>query len=128
MKKQLYPNCNRLFKSIFYCGPRKYNIIRAKLKPNCSALKEHLCHYLHVMDSSQCPCGSHIETIFHYFFECTLYECQRQTMINSLIPLTLDISTNTFLYGDRSNSKSLKTNFDIIDIVDNFIKDTERFN
>ena len=72
-----------------------------------------------MVDNPQYQCGSHIETIFHYFFNVHF-------TINSLIPLTLDISTNTFLYGDRS--KFLKTNFDIIDIVDNFIKDTERFN
>ena len=106
--KHLYPISNRLQKSLFCYGSRKCNIIRARLRIGCSGLREHLCNYLHVIDSPKCQCGNESETVFHYFFECILFENQRQKMMQDLIPLTLEISTKTFLFGDTS--KSLKIN------------------
>ena len=125
LKRLSCPSTDKFFKLLSYYGPRKSNILRARLRLNCSELNDHLCNYLHVITNPKCQCGSLCESVFHYFFECILYEKERDLLIQNLIPLTLDISTTTFLYGDLKIS--LDFNFKIIESVDKFIKDTHRF-
>ena len=56
----------------FSMGSRKINIIMAKLRMNCSNLNSHLFR-IKVVVNSNCKCGYHDETVFHYLFECPLY-------------------------------------------------------
>ena len=125
LKQFVCPITDKFLKSLYNYGPRRSNILRARLRLNCSELNDHLCNYLHVINSSKCQCGSLYESVFHYFFECILYEKERDLLIESIIPLTSNISVGMFLYGDREIS--IESNFRIIEIVDKFIKDTNRF-
>lgn len=125
LRQILYPNVNKLNKCVSQYGPRFCNTIRSKLRLKCSGLNNHLCNHLHVLDSPECHCGSPRETVFHYFFECILFENQREKLIHDMSQLTLDISINTFIYGDAT--KSIKCNYNILKCVDQFIKDTNRF-
>ena len=49
-------NCSKLY----YVGQRKFNIILAQLRMNCSNLNAHL-YSLHVIDSPACGCSHRVE-------------------------------------------------------------------
>ena len=62
-----------LRKKLFYIGDRHWNVIQSKMRMNCSPLKEHLAHNLHVIENSTCDCGLSVENNSHFLLECRLY-------------------------------------------------------
>ena len=66
---------------------------------NCSPLKEHLAHNLHVIENSTCNCHLSVETNSHFLLECRLYAQHRQSMLSKLHDLLL-ITTDFLLYGN----------------------------
>ena len=44
----------KLIKKLFCIGDRYWNVIHSKMRMNCSPLKEHLAHNLHVIENSTC--------------------------------------------------------------------------
>ena len=97
-KKSLFPDCVRKWNSLekdlrkecsynsfrskitpivncpdlYYVGLRKFNIIHAQLRMNCSNLNAHL-HSLHVIDSPACVCSHREEDTAHFFLDCSFY-------------------------------------------------------
>ena len=55
-------------KELYMCGSRKYSMIHAQMRMNCSNLKAHL-HSLHVIDNCTCACGHEIESSMHFFIQ-----------------------------------------------------------
>ena len=87
--------------SLFYIGIRKFNVIRAQLRMNCSNLNAHL-HNLHVIDSPACVCSHSIEdTAAHFFLYCPLYYTQRLTLQNIVSRYT-EFKLETLLFGDTN--------------------------
>ena len=69
------------------------------MQMNCSPLKEHLAHNLHVIENSTYDCGLSVETNSHFLLECRLYAQHRQSMLSKLQDLP-SITTDFLLYGD----------------------------
>ena len=105
------------------CGDRKLNIIHTRLRSFSSNLHSDL-HRVNLISSSSCQCGHSNENAFHFFFECALFDEQRNRLVQKLLyftPLTLD----KLLFGDLSLSDH--ENYNIMDAVYCYIKETKRF-
>ena len=112
--------CNPLF----YIGARWSSIQHARLRIGCSALNDHLCTNLHVIQSSQCKCGHPIEDNNHYFFDCILFENEREHLL-SLVNRHCQPTTEIFLNGHES--LSLAVNMEVLIAVHEFIVKSGRF-
>ena len=112
----------------YYLGERSENVILARIRMECSALKAHL-HKLHVISDPSCPCQTGRETSRHYFFKCPLYIHQRTKLIDDLkekMHIHIDDSKlNILLYGNHRLGE--KANKRIVEHVHIFIRDTKRF-
>jgi hypothetical protein len=110
---------------LYYFGGRLEAAIHARLRIKNSPLKSHLYNNLHVIDSPLCPCGKgKNETPKHYFFECTLYNDQRRTMLTELMPFVVN-NVDFLLYGVPGSNHL--DNIHIFKAVHNYIRDTKRF-
>ena len=109
--------------SIYYFGQRKFNIIHAQLRMNCSNLNAHL-YNLHVIDSPSCVCSHHVEDTVHFFFQCPLYYTQR-LKLRDVVNRFTEFKIETLLHGD--DSISYDDNLEILQGVHDFIKDSDRF-
>lgn len=108
---------------LYNYGERKYNIIHAQLRLNCSNLNSHLVS-LHVLDDPSCLCGHVNEDANHFFLSCPLYVQERQTLFNG-ISAFCDVTLETILYGNKD--VSLENNITIFSYVHDFIKLSNRF-
>ena len=109
--------------SLFYLGQRKFNIIHAQLRMNCSNLSAHL-YSLHVVNSPGCICSHTAEDAAHYFLDCPLYYAQRMTLRNVVTRYT-QFDLNVLLYGDSGIDHD--RNVVIVQAVHDYIRDSERF-
>ena len=78
---------------LYYYGKRWPSIHHARMRIGCSKLKRDLNVHLHVIDSSDCECGTGIEDAKHFFLECPFYDTQRLTLyndMNGLMPVTVN--------------------------------------
>ena len=97
--------------SLFYIGIRKFNVIHAQLRMNCSNLNAHL-HSLHVIDSPACVCSHSIEDTAHFFLYCPLYYTRRLARQNIVSRYT-EFKLETLLFGD--------TDIDNVDNITNIL-------
>lgn len=80
---------------------KRANIILTQLRNICSDLNLDL-HHDHIIDNPSCCCSNPLETVFHYFLECPLYNDSRNELLQNLNRYTNThnhISIDTFLYG-----------------------------
>jgi hypothetical protein len=115
---------------LYYEGDRKSNVIQARMRMGCSALKYHLFYNIHVVDSPMCICSMEEETVEHYFFRCPLFVRNRIKLILNIMQHTdienLDnINTELVLNGD--SNMSILMNERVFEEVQLFIRETERF-
>ena len=108
---------------MFYIGTRKFNVIHAHLRMNCSNLNAHL-QSLHVIDSPVCVCSRSIEDTAHFFFYCPLYYTQKLALQNIVSRFT-EFKLETLLLGDKNLDNA--DNITIILAVHDYIKDSESF-
>ena len=106
----------------YYTGCRKGQILLTRLRTNCSSLNFDL-FVKNISDSPLCLCGS-IENAQHFFFHCTMYQAQRNELINAISPYQYP-SLNLFLYGDLSMPQDV--NSMIFEKVYKYIISTKRF-
>ena len=111
--------------NLFLLGKRKHQIWHAKIRMGCSGINSHLCHFLHVIDSPECPCGFACESPAHFFLNCPLYAAHRINMINVITAIT-DCNINIILFGDKN--LDLLDNWIIFEAVHNFMEESNRFN
>ena len=114
---------NRARDELYNFGERKFNIIHAQLRLNCSNLKSHLVS-LHVLDDPTCVCGHDTENAHHYFFTCPLYDIER-TKLFTEIGAICDVTLETILFGNQD--LPLENNLMIFSHVHEFIKRSNRF-
>ena len=79
-------------------GLRKFNLIHAQLRKNCSNLNARL-HSLHVIDSPACVCSHSIEGTA-FFLDCALYHVQRLALRNTVSRFS-HFRLETSLYDDH---------------------------
>ena len=107
----------------YYHGVRKFNVIHAQLRMECSNLRAHLCQ-LHVIDDPTCICSNAVEDNEHYFLNCPLYYVQRQKLFDTITPIT-ELNIDIILNG--TSELSYNNNIAIIDAVHEYIKESDRF-
>ena len=91
---------------------------------NCSPLKEHLAHNLHVIENSACDCGLSVKNNSHFLLECRLHSQHRQSMLNKLQVL-LTITTDFLLYGGYN--LTFEQNKVVYEAVQEFLKESGQF-
>ena len=91
------------------------------MRIGCSKLKRDLNVHLHVIDSSDCECGTGIENAKHFFLECPFYDTQRLTLyndMNGLMPVTI----KSLLFGNMNYD--VEINKRVFNAAHRFILDT----
>ena len=126
----LRPKANSTFK----LGNDFGVILLTRLRVGFSHLREHKFRhgFLDTVDPF-CSCSTNsIETTEHFLLHCSNYSNDRTILFNSLnnlnipiIPFKLSFLCHILLYGDSNFSEI--TNRDILALVINFIRSTERF-
>ena len=103
-------------------GTRKLCIILTRLSHECSQLNADLFK-VSLSDSPICRCGNGIENTHHFFANCSLYNLERDRLINNLtdfFPLTVE----TLMMGDANLSLNEKKNhYEVLKYIEN----TKRF-
>ena len=65
-------------------GPmRKFYIILTRLRHRSSSLKSDLFD-INIIDNRNCSCGAEVENAEHYFYECPLYDVERDRLFRTL--------------------------------------------
>ena len=106
---------------IYSSGSSLDQIRHARLRMQCSSLKQHLFNK-NLVDSNLCTCES-AESIKHFFFDCPFYATQRQIMLSSL--RHFKVNCDTLLFGDSTLSDL--QNKEILYKVQKIILDSKRF-
>ena len=109
--------------SLFYLGQRKFNIIHAQFRVNCSNLSAHL-YSPHVVNSPACICSHTAEDTAHYFLDCPLCYTQRMILRN-VVTRYAQFELKVLLYGDSGIDHDW--NVVIVQAVHDYIRDSERF-
>jgi hypothetical protein len=119
--KRSLPKKNRLY----FFGSRFEATIHARMRIGNSPLKAHLANILHVVESPLCPCGGgEVENPEHFFFRCPLFNEQRDTLVNDLLPFDI-IDVDELLYGISTADHI--SNLLIFGAVHKYIKNSKRF-
>lgn len=105
----------------FNFGRRKFNIVMARMRMECSDLNSHLFHY-HVIPSPECRCGG-LETTTHYLLDCPLFTVHRTELSNKLRLLNINLTVQTILHGTSDPELDHR----LIALVDEFVTATNRF-
>ena len=69
--------------NIFFCGPRKLNIILTQLRNSASFLNFYLFRVGIVSDPS-CRCGAALENLKHFFLDSPIYIHVRTILIGNI--------------------------------------------
>ena len=109
---------------LYYYGKRWASIHHARIRMGCSLLNYDLCYRVYVTDNPACRCGASMETAFHFFMECPLYQLERENMVNAIVPYA-NCTLQVILRG--SEVVNLETNKLIFDAVHTFIYQSSRF-
>lgn len=104
---------------LYYIGERKFNILHAQLRMNCSNLNSHL-YGLHVIDSPACACSHDKEDTAHFFLDCPLYYTERLKLRDIATRLS-KFKLETLLFGDENIDYD--NNVLIVQAVHQFIED-----
>ena len=106
-------------------GVRKFSIVHAQLRMECSRLNAHL-NDLHVLDDPQCVCGFRCEDSRHFLLNCPLYNQHRNELRAFCVEANIEFTVNNLLFG--SKKVDLALNLKLFEMVHNFIQNTGRFN
>ena len=118
---------NRNTKSVpshYVNGTRYLSVLHARIRNSCSNLNEDL-YVNHLRLDPFCICSRVNESAEHYVFHCENYTEQRLNLFRITIgvyPLNLD----KLLVGDSTIAQD--ENMQLVNTVQQFIKDTKRFN
>jgi hypothetical protein len=104
-------------------GERKHQIAQCQMRVKNSNLNENL-HRIGLAPTPLCPCGNANESTRHYLLECDLYKNARKMTIDK-IEYHSEVNTDLLLYGDAE--RTLEENIQIFKHVQNYIRESERF-
>ena len=105
-------------------GERKISIVQARLRMECSSLKDHLCK-LSIIQEATCSCGFKSESVHHYFLTCPLYMTERVELQENLRQINFKITIDNILFGDEN--RTVDENILANSFIQHFIKCTKRF-
>ena len=104
----------------YFCGSRLGQILHARLRMQCSSLKQHL-YLKNIEPDPYCICGG-VETTEHFLLHCKNYDRLRHKHFDHF---NLNITTNLLLYGDKNMNDDY--NAKLFTCVQRFIIETKRF-
>ena len=123
-KYQLKKHQNNSKVPTYYrAGNRYISVLHARIKNKCSNLLSDL-YINHLSPSPTCNCSEEVEDAEHYFFRCSNFKNERETLFR----ITMDfhpLNINILLFGDENLTIDEITT--IFTAVQTFIKDTRRF-
>ena len=119
--------------SVFLCNNPKGIQLLTRLRPGLSHLRDHkFKHNFQDTLNPICNCGEDIETLCHYFLNCSLYTNERLTLLNviqdidnSILEIADSHIVEVLLYGRTFLYISCNTN--ILDATTDFLLETKRF-
>lgn len=120
-KKMLHITAPKIPK-YFYNGDRRSQILHARLRTNCSFLKNDL-YLKNMSESPRCICGQK-ENANHFLLKCENFSVQRVQMIERVRQYG-NITLSKLLFGDDTLTQS--DNEIIFGAVQTFIRNTNRF-
>ena len=106
----------------FYHGNRKEQLLHTRLRLGMSDLNYDL-YNRHLRNNTNCACGFENENVEHYLLNCPSYINVR---VNTIDTLPIELRTVQILLHGKQEL-NLQTNTNIFDIVQNYIKQTNRF-
>ena len=83
--------------------------------------------HVNIVPYSNCSCGVLVENAEHYIFDCTLYNTQRQRLLQTVQQIQTIPTINFDLLTNGSTLHDFETTKQIILAVIRFIKDTKIF-
>ena len=104
-------------------GERKFNIILTRLRHRSSSLKSDLFN-INIIDNRNCSCGAEVENAEFYFFECPLYDVERDRLLKSL-PQNYNITFDFNVKGCATLSYE-SNEYNIISVL-KFNRESRRF-
>ena len=110
----------------YYAGDRKSQIVLSQMRLHFSNLNEHL-YSKNCVDSPICTCGNGIESVHHFFFDCSRYFNQRAQLYRSManLPVIIHPSVPNMICG--TTAISIEDNLKFAFIIQKYIQDTNRF-
>ena len=117
--KRKLSECRNKPPNYFYSGIRVAQIYHARLRLECSALRNHLFKK-NLVDSPLCICGTP-ETSKHFLLDCSNYHLIRTRTLSEFLHLPVKF----LLYGDPRLTEN--ENERIFEAVPNYIIQTRRF-
>jgi hypothetical protein len=115
-------------KLLYYEGNRFESIMHARMRMQCSKLKDHL-YRLHVVDDAKCLCQTTNETNNHFLLKCPLYRNQREQLITGITTELhvheSSISVELLLCGSNDHNEEFNTK--LFKHVHKYLVDTQRF-
>ena len=107
----------------YRAGNRYISVLHARIRNNCSNLFYDL-YINHFSPSPTCSCSEEVEDAEHYFFRCSNFRNEKETLLRS----TRDfhpLNINILLFGDENLTTAENTI--IFTVFQTFIKDARRF-
>ena len=95
------------------------------MRLGCSQLNNDL-YKIGVVDSPSCSCGANLETVYHFFFECSKFVLLRNELQCKIITLG-SFNLKTLLFGIEGRGITAKQNEEIFEAVHKYIKLSGRF-
>ena len=108
-------------KPYMYTGTRYGQVIHARLRMGCSALRYHL-YSMKIVEDKGCICGHDIEDTEHYLIHCQRYQNIRHILHSSPIR---EITVKKLLFGDPTATN--KANTILFQKVTEYILQSKRF-
>ena len=99
------------------------NIVQG-LRMDCSSLKKNLFK-LNIIENANCECGFENETCRHYFFDCPLYNTEREKLFTDFQNFNFNLTLRNLLYGDENLTD--ENNVLAYLRIPIFMKETKRF-
>ena len=109
--------------SYYNIGNRYLNILHARIRNNCSALRNDLFH-ANLIHNPSCSCGYSTENVEHFLLYCKRFDAQRNILYRSLLAANVHIDLNTLLFG--SQIYNIDTNRHVFITIQTYIKETCR--
>ena len=94
--------CGTHVPSYYMKGQRRFSVLHARIRNNCSDLNHDLFQN-HLTNDPSCSCGNDNENALHYFFECENHSYARIIMFRSTRKYQ-PLSLNTVLFGKTTLS------------------------
>jgi hypothetical protein len=109
---------------LYYLGKRHLTAHHSRLRIGCSALRFDLYDQLKVITDPTCACKGGIENAIHFFYDCPLYNIQREKLMGKLYTIAT-FNIGTLLYGDKKLTD--EQNMAIFHNVKLYMEETKRF-